>query len=266
MAFHIQEPEKIPSRSKPQRKHRILKWGTLIVLSVVIGTLGYSYYLAHTLSTQASQAQAEISQLKDPKISKKTDKNGSYHYGGDNSGIPNAEELAKYQGIKAPMTTWGYAAAPAQSGLANPINVLPVNEGVSNQTLAWGWGTVKPGNVMGKNNNVLAAHNFADGITYASPLQYIDVSKRPKFYQTDGQKLYTYELTDRQSVKAISPEYTNLVAQSVNDKITLVTCDEPNFIVNLSPEDRIVVSGNRISTSDYKSAPQKIKNLFPSFT
>lgn len=266
MAFHIQEPEKIPSRSKPKRKHRILKWGTLIVLTVVIGTLGYSYYLAHTLSTQASQAQAEITQLKDPKISKKTDKNGSYHYGGDNSGIPNAEELAKYQGIKAPMTTWGYAAAPAQPGLANPINVLPINEGASDQTLAWGFGTIEPGYQMGLHNNLLAVHNFADGVTYGSPLQDIDVSKEPKFYQTDGHKIYEYTLsTYSHDVNATGPEYTKLIQQSLVNKVTLVTCYLPFRIFTPNPEKRVVVTGDLTNTVDFKKAPKSIQSLFPMF-
>ena len=163
------------------------------------------------------------------------------------------------------MTTWGYAAAPVQPGLDNPINVLPVNEGVSNQVLAWGWGTVKSGYTMGHLNNVLAAHNFADAVTYASPLQYIDVSKKPKFYQTDGKKLYTYQLTKKDTVPAVSREYTNTVQQTVTDKVTLVTCDEPNFVVNLNPEKRIVVSGERISTTDFKKASSETKNLFPKF-
>lgn len=141
--------------------------------------------------------------------------------------------------------------------------MLPINEGVSNQTLAWGWGTVKPGYKMGLNNNILAAHNFADGVTYASPFQYIDVSKRPKFYQTDGKKVYTYELSHKETVGAISREYTDAVQQSVNNKVTLITCDEPNFIVNLNPENRIVVSGDLVDTMNYKDASADVKALFP---
>lgn len=264
---HIEEPlqEKKHSIDKKKWIRRGKRVG--LTFAILIGLAGayagYLYYEGAKISAQASKSQESILTNKNFKIA--SEAKGKYAYADENDGIPNATQLLEYQELSTPMTTWGFAAAPAQAGLSVPIKVLPINEGVSNQTLSWGYGTVKPGYKMGMNNNILAAHNFADGVTYASPLQAIDVSQRPKFYQTDGKKLYTYELTDKQLVGAVSREYTDAVQQSVVDKVTLVTCYLPGGIYTPDPSDRVVVSGKLLNTMDYSKASQDIKSLFPNF-
>jgi len=274
------KPGTQPSKKKPfnkkkpvNKKWRLSKpWTIALVvvialLAIVASLCGYSYYQSTSTASAAAESQKKmLSKAPFTEVAQSLDDSIKYQYGNSNTGIPGANQLKEYQQLTTPMTGWGYAAAPKQDGLPEPITALPIYEGASDQTLAWGFGTIEPGYKMGKHNNLLAIHNFADGVTYGSPLQDIDVSKSPKFYQTDGRKIYEYQLTKYDNeVQATSKEYTDAVAQTVNDTVTLVTCYLPGYIYTPDHNRRVVVTGERVKTMEFARASSDIQQLFPMF-
>lgn len=266
----VSNRSKSPKRVAPKkhsRWRRIGRFGLFALALVVVfiaGTLAYSYQQRHGAANAAQLQQKNYHKQHKPdqQFDKGLKENGHYNYNGENSGIPNAKQLQTYlQDNSATITTWGHAGTYAQPGLSIGIQPLPVMEGVSNAVLARGWGSTKPGYTMGENDNILAAHNFADGHTYASPLQYIDVSKRPTFYQWDSHNLYTYRLTKRKVVNKQSLEFDSLVAPTGTKRLVLYTCDEPTMVANLNPAGRVAVSGEYVSTTPLKDAPSAVKEL-----
>ncbi|MBS0949208.1 sortase [Weissella minor] len=279
MAFkHVDQSSSInevPNRNRPLRVKilkKLLIGFTFLVALVVVAAAGTEIYSHHEKSVAAdaaAQVQKDFGQkhLDQKSIANNKQADEKYAYGGDNDGIPDDEKLNEYLNSPGTLTTWGEAGTYAQDGLKNPITALPINEGVSNKVLASGWGTVDPGYKMGGNDNFLGAHNFADRVTYASPLQDINVTKEPTFYQTDGKKVYTYKLTKKQTINVVkhNDQYAKAVEPTGTKRIVLITCDEPTMIANLRPENRIIVSGELTNVQNLKDAPEKVQNIFPQF-
>ncbi|WP_419154726.1 sortase domain-bontaining protein [Weissella minor] len=256
----------------PSKLSRLKKWllvGLIAFIAAAAGTEIYSHHEKSVAADAAAQVQKDFGQkhLDRKSIANNKQADGQYAYGGDNDGIPDDEKLNEYLNSPGTLTTWGEAGTYAQDGLKNPITALPINEGVSNKVLANGWGTVDPAYKMGGNDNVIAAHNFADRVTYASPLQDINVTKEPTFYQTDGKKVYTYKLTKKQTINVVkhNDQYAKAVEPTGTKRIVLITCDEPTMIANLRPENRIIVSGELTNVQNLKDAPEKVQNIFPQF-
>lgn len=253
----------------------------LVILGVLtlggVGIAGYQVWSIHDARQTANAIKKEehqaLKQKMDPKaIKDKPHANGEYSWGSDNSGIPNAKQLKANQNGQGTLTQLGYAGTNRQPGLKNPITASPIFVGASDKVLASGTGTLLPDFKLGHGNNGLARHSFGGsdsmgGYTLGfSPLQEIDVSKQPKFYETDGKKLYTYKLTDRKVINTVkNPDaYQDAVYADQTDKVTLVTCDEPEYgTVNRHPEKRIVVSGTLVDVQNFGNAPQKVQNIFP---
>ncbi|RRG17345.1 class A sortase [Weissella viridescens] len=254
-------------------------WGKLLVLGALLalglgGYFGYSVYEAsHTAQEAKLSEQAQLNKKLNPKkLVTQPDPNGQYSYGNDNSGIPTAKQLKTFQQSKGTLSQIGYAGTNKQPGLKAPISGSPIFVGASDKVLATGTGTLSANFKLGEGNNQLARHSFGgtpttgDYVLGFSPLQKIDVSKQPKFYETDGTKIYTYRLTKRQviDVKSNPKAYQNAVYGDTATKVTLVTCDEPIYgTINRHPDKRIVVSGALVDTQAFKDAPTSVKAIFP---
>lgn len=236
--------------------------GVPMVLAGVI--IGISHYQRSEVTATANRAMEDVKKQSGVKIDTQKAKSKKYEYG-TVSNIPSNEQLTQL--LKQPIDSsmWGYAAAPSQEGLSAPIQALPIHEGSNDVVLANGWGTVVAGYQMSKGNNILAAHNFADKRTYASPLQDIDVSKSPKFYQTNGKQVFEYELKTRDRVYYEGEHVSKILAPSKKPMITLITCDEPTLFPDLYTKYRVIVTGELVHTQDLETAPDNIKNLFPKF-
>lgn len=99
---------------------------------------------------------------------------------------------------------------------------LPIGQGVSNNVLALGVGTMKRNQRMGFGNYALAGHNMDDGKTLFSPL-YSKGKVGMYVYLTDMDKIFKYKIN---KFIYISPYQTNIIQSSRKSILTLITCND----------------------------------------
>lgn len=163
---------------------------------------------------------------------------------------------------------------------------LPIYEGVSSSTLAWGGGTAKYGQVLGKHNYAVEAHNYIK-LSYArnwffSNLQtkiapaglvkpgmankYIAAIRGMNIYAKDASNVYTYKVLESQIRNINNPMAADLLedyrvnteTSSHKPLITLATCYEQYNVAH--PIQRIVVTGELVKKQSIHSF--KNNNIF----
>lgn len=188
-------------------------------------------------------------------------KNAKYQIGG---GVPQLKQLAKERAQNKHPYLRGQVSLP-QYGID-----VPIFEGTSLATLAWGGGTAKPYQEMGKGNYAVEAHNFsklydADDVCpnwffsnfekHVAPLGDVEMSNiNPQIgtvvYSLDKHRVYRWIIFKRM-IKDIRDPYagavlTNSMVKKYSQNhdtplITLSTCYEQWGI--LHPDQRIVLMG-----------------------
>ena len=129
---------------------------------------------------------------------------------------------------------------------------LNIGAGTSNYTMMVGAGTLRPDTEFGKGNVVLASHFMGDySDLLFSPLKRVSIGD--DIYISDMQHIYRYTITD---YKVVSPDHTEVVEQTNEPIITLITCDD------LDAVNRVVVQGRLSEIYDAKTAPQNVLNSF----
>ena len=129
---------------------------------------------------------------------------------------------------------------------------LNIGAGTSNYTMMVGAGTLRPDTEFGKGNVVLASHFMGDySDLLFSPLKRISIGD--DIYLSDMRNIYRYTITD---YKVVSPDHTEVVEQTNEPTITLITCDD------LNATNRVVVRGRLTNVYDAKTAPQNVLNSF----
>lgn len=102
--------------------------------------------------------------------------------------------------------------------------LLPIYKGVENTTLFYGAGTLKEDQQMGKNNYVLASHNYE----YEPHLLFTPLLRSKigmKVYLTDKEKVYVYQISE---ISKVDPEDVWVVDDRGKNELTLITCDDIN--------------------------------------
>ena len=100
--------------------------------------------------------------------------------------------------------------------------LLPIYKGVENTTLFYGAGTLKEDQQMGKDNYVLASHNYEyEPNLLFTPLLRSTVGM--KVYLTDKEKVYVYRISE---ISKVNPEDVWVVDDRGKNELTLITCDD----------------------------------------
>ncbi len=167
-----------------------------------------------------------------------------------------AVQPASFQSVLAAQLS--NQALPVIGGVAVPqvgIN-LPIFRGVSNTSLLYGAGTMKPDQVMGKGNYALASHtvsgfNINQGLLF-TPLE--NVKNGMTVYLTDKINVYQYKVDSVRILNASHVEVINDVPGKI--MVTLVTCETRN-----SP-NRIVVQGEFVKEVKFSAATKDMLNAF----
>lgn len=147
---------------------------------------------------------------------------------------------------------------PVIGGIAIPdlgIN-LPIFRGVGNAELTYGAGTMKENQVMGQGNYALASHHVS-GLTGAPHLLFTPLERAEKgmmIYLTDKEKIYQYQIRDKQVMK---PTHTEVIDDHPGKtEVTLVTCDDLEAI------NRIIVFADYVKTMPESQVDSSIKQAF----
>lgn len=129
---------------------------------------------------------------------------------------------------------------------------LNIGAGTSNYTMMVGAGTLRPDTEFGKGNVVLASHFMGDySDLLFSPLKRVSIGD--DVYLSDMQHVYHYKITE---YKVVSPDHTEVVEQTTEPTITLITCDDLNAV------NRVVVKGRLTNTYDAKNVPSNVAQSF----
>lgn len=119
---------------------------------------------------------------------------------------------------------------------------LPIMNGISEEVLAIGAGTLKENQVMGEKNYALAGHHMRDPNSLFSPLYKMNIGDL--VYITDMKYIYTYKMRSSETI----PSTWLQVIHDHEDKqeLTLLTCVD-------NGEKRLVVYCDFIEKNFYSS-------------
>lgn len=241
---------------KTKTKRRLL-WFGLPTLLVVLG--GIIFYISpYRVAWQANNAQDKF--MSNLSIGDKAP-TGNYDYGSAAT-TPSFADLMKLRNQKAPITGRGTLSIPS-------VNVkTPVLEGTAATTLAWGPGTARPGEVLGKDNFAIQGHNYIKtpylGNWFLSNLQSkvaqdgqmtldnIKVKLNAPIYVRNKSTVYEYDVAQRNIVDVRNPNSYKFLTKDAwkifkKPIITIATCYEQQDI--LHPNQRIVIIGKLVKAT-----------------
>ena len=127
-----------------------------------------------------------------------------------------------------------------------------IYEGLSNDNLWAGVGTVKPNQRMGERNYAIAGHHMENPNLMFSPL--MNVQNGQKIYLTDMDKVYEYKIHNIVHVDPSQGQY--MLDSQGNELVTLIVCTDP------WGSQRRIVQGKLVKEVPMKQAPENIKKAF----
>lgn len=148
---------------------------------------------------------------------------------------------------------------PVIGGIAIPdldIN-LPIFKGLGNTELTYGAGTMKENQVMGGDNNYALASHHVFGLAGSSKMLFSPLENAKvgmKIYLTDKSTIYTYVITD---IESVTPDRSDMINDTPGQsQVTLVTCTDQEAT------ERIIVQGDLESSVAYSKASKEMLQAF----
>lgn len=218
------------------QEHKKIWIGTLAGLLLVVGLIfTFNQQIANMLLENQTVTLAK------PKLK------ANYNFG-------KVEKLTSAKVAQARMQKHNYIGVIAIPDIN--LNV-PIVQGVANNDLAVGAGTMRPDMKMGKSNYALAGHNMdTTAPVLFSPIyqQYAKGSQTlmgKTIYISNLHKVYEYKIDN---VMMVDPHQVGVVAPTKNPIITLVTC-------NYTGSQRVIVQGRLVKSYSYKLVTHNIKEI-----
>lgn len=227
--------------------------GIAAVVALLVGFGVWHHFSPNQICKRIDNQNAKVLAKPTMKAAPKNPK--KFDYSGNNTEIPDLQNLAKLrkQATDDDVYLRGQISIPGYD-----VNV-PIYEGIAPSTLAWGAGTSKPGQQMGKGNYALQAHNYIkkmDGVDNylvngwfftnlqtkvapegapftANKYNYFRITVGTKVYTLDKHNVYTYEVERHIVVDDVNAPGAGKVladseVQQVGDHktpiLTLATC------------------------------------------
>ncbi|MDH5105803.1 class A sortase [Lentilactobacillus diolivorans] len=113
---------------------------------------------------------------------------------------------------------------------------LPIYDGLNNENLLKGAGTMRANEQMGGENYALAGHHMADPQILFSPL--VRVQRGQRVYLTDNKRVYVYQVQSKKVISKYQVGYLKAMPHKRN--LTLMTC----LTASIGESKRILVKGN----------------------
>lgn len=187
---------------------KFLKYCLIVVLLVVGLALIFNQQIKNALVSHMTTSAVSTTVVKPQQNSKKANFDFKKIKAVDSQMVVSAATSAKNAAI-------GKIAMPSV-GLK-----LPIFEGLNNEDLVRGAGTMKQGEQMGAEGNyALAGHQMKDAKLLFGPLA--DARLGDKIYVTDEKKVYVYTTTLKTVVNKSEVQY--IYDEPGKKMITLVTC------------------------------------------
>lgn len=234
---------KTKSERKVRRTQRFLTIliSFLVVLAIILA--GISIFINPVANKVAKDFHPDITRSQ---IIEANRRQAEANYDSSKVKSIRAEDVLKARMNTDKILYQGYVSVPDIG-----INV-PISLGVDNYNLSLGAGTMKPDQVMGQGNYVLASHFMADD----ESLLFTPLLKRGKvgqmIYLTDLNNIYAYKTTVHKIVPA--NDISDSETTQGKPKVTLVTC-------NISSDrGRVIQQGELTQIYKWDNAPQDIKD------
>ncbi|WCT60526.1 class A sortase [Limosilactobacillus portuensis] len=228
---------------KQQKKSRgWLRWTAVVILLLIAVVLIFNQQIKYYL-TESYQPQITRQAIKENQS-----KQSSANYDYSNAQDLSLQTVARARAKKQPINIIGEITVPAID------MTIPIANGVDNTTLALATGTLRPNMKMGEGNYALAGHNMANGSKVLFSPLYSKSKVGQKVYITDLKNIYEYKIYER---KIISPSQVEVVNNTKNKIITLITCDETGA-------RRLMVRGSFVKKMPFNEAPQQVQHNFSS--
>lgn len=229
-------------QKKQGRSREWLRWTVVVILLLVAVILIFNqqikYYLTESYRPQITRQT----------IQKNQSKQSTANYDYSNAQDLSLQTVARARAKRQPINIIGEITVPAID------MTIPIANGVDNTTLALAAGTLRPNMKMGKGNYALAGHNMANGSKVLFSPLYSKSKVGQKVYITDLKRVYEYQIYER---KIISPSKVEVVNNTKNKIITLITCDETGA-------HRLMVRGKYVKSMPFKQAPKQVQHNFSS--
>lgn len=209
---------------------RFIKWFLVTVLLLVGCGLIFNHQIASWVLSQ------QHSKIETKNVNKKV----SYNF-------RNVKAISTSDVIAAQLKAKHFIGVVAMP----QINLsVPISEGVSNQTLKQGAGTLRKDQQMGVGNYALAGHNMHKSSTILFGPLYTSAKVGQKIYLSDLKHVYEYKAI---LVRQIPATDVGVVSDTPEKIVTLITC-------NNDGSARIEVRGKFVKKYAYKTASHKLKN------
>ena len=226
----------------------ILRWVLIVVLLVVGLALIFNKSIRNTVIAWNTN-KYQVSKVSKKTIEKNKEAKTSFDF-------DTVKSISTESVLQAQMDA---QELPVVGGIAIPevgIN-LPIFKGLGNTELTYGAGTMKEDQVMGGENNYALASHHVFGLVGSSKMLFSPLENAKvgmKIYLTDKSTIYTYVITEVESVTPDRSEVINDVPGQ--SQVTLVTC------MDQEATERIVVKGNLESSVAYNEASDDILEAF----
>lgn len=216
-----------------QHWKKTLSWCGVVIVGLVSLSLIFNQPIANwLLENQSGQVV-------------KPSAKANYNYG-------QVKSLSSTDVLRARMQHHNYLGAIAMP--AQNMSV-PIVQGVSNNDLAVGAGTLRPKMKMGQGNYALAGHNMdTSAPVLFSPLyqayargQNTMVGQR--IYVSDLNHVYVYKV---RQVQMIDPHMVSVIANTPYKQLTLITC-------NYSGSQRLMVKASYVKAMPFNHASASVR-------
>ena len=224
-------------------KGRTILAGVLFILGMIL--LLESPIKNYFLNNQKNEVLNELKHLTADEIKANEAKEASFDYT-DVKAI-NAVDVIKANKNHSKLPSIGEISVPA-------LNMnLPIVKGTTNESMLVSAGTLKPDQKMGEGNYTLASHysNAYNETLLFSPLKRATLGM--KIYLSDGEKIYTYEIS---AIDIVTPDRVDVLNDSYDPIITLVTCED------LAATKRRIVTGRLTTITDVGNATKEMVDAF----
>lgn len=224
-------------------KGRTILAGVLFILGMIL--LLESPIKNYFLNNQKNEVLNELKHLTADEIKANEAKEASFDYT-DVKAI-NAVDVIKANKNHSKLPSIGEISVPS-------LNMnLPIVKGTTNESMLVSAGTLKPDQKMGEGNYTLASHysNAYNETLLFSPLKRATLGM--KIYLSDGEKIYTYEIS---TIDIVTPDRVDVLNDSYDPIITLVTCED------LAATKRRIVTGRLTTITDVGNATKEMVDAF----
>lgn len=224
-------------------KGRTILAGVLFILGMIL--LLESPIKNYFLNNQKNEVLNELKHLTADEIKANEAKDASFDYT-DVKAI-NAVDVIKANKNHSKLPSIGEISVPS-------LNMnLPIVKGTTNESMLVSAGTLKPDQKMGEGNYTLASHysNAYNETLLFSPLKRATLGM--KIYLSDGEKIYTYEIS---AIDIVTPDRVDVLNDSYDPIITLVTCED------LAATKRRIVTGRLTTITDVGNATKEMVDAF----